>query len=230
MMFIMKVRTHNCVHLFTGPDGMGVASLPPLKQTLTICLLLSLILKILSLTTLGVSNAQLVQEGSPIAEYHQNQSVAENQSLHMALTLLETDAQFEVLRETILGVAQEQNRFQYLVQQALLATDIADKTLRDDRQRRWRSAFGEEDADDVAQVAAQEENDKVIILMEHLMQVADVFALMEDWDVYQKWNVKLFQEMHCAYANGRAAPNHPADFWYNFELGFFDFYSTYPTL
>jgi len=171
----------------------------------------------------GVPNAQLVQEGSPIAEYHQNQSVAENQSLHMALTLLETDAQFGVLRETILGVAQEHDRFQYLVQQALLATDIADKTLRDDRQRRWRSAFGEEDTDD-AHVAAQEENDKVIILMEHLMQVADVFALMEDWDVYQKWNVKLFQEMHCAYAHGRAAPNHPADFWYNFELGFFDFY------
>ena len=41
--------------------------------------------------------------------------------------------------------------------------------------------------------------------------------------VYRKWNQKLFQEMYNAFWDGRADKN-PADFWYEGELGFFDFY------
>jgi hypothetical protein len=43
------------------------------------------------------------------------------------------------------------------------------------------------------------------------------------WHIYRKWNECLFEEMHRAYKAGRAE-NNPADFWYQGELGFFDFY------
>jgi hypothetical protein len=39
----------------------------------------------------------------------------------------------------------------------------------------------------------------------------------------QKWNTRLFQEMHAAYLAGRASAN-PADTWYKGELWFFDNY------
>jgi hypothetical protein len=41
--------------------------------------------------------------------------------------------------------------------------------------------------------------------------------------VYQKWNKRLFHEMHLAYVNGRH-PTNPADSWYKGELWFFDNY------
>ena len=41
--------------------------------------------------------------------------------------------------------------------------------------------------------------------------------------VYRKWNERLFREMHAAYKAGRAAKD-PSEFWYQGEIGFFDFY------
>ena len=41
--------------------------------------------------------------------------------------------------------------------------------------------------------------------------------------VFQKWNQNLFDELYVAYLNGRMEKD-PADFWYQGEFGFFDFY------
>ena len=46
---------------------------------------------------------------------------------------------------------------------------------------------------------------------------------MQHWHVYRKWNERLFLEMAKAYHEGRSK-NHPADFWYQGEINFFDFY------
>ena len=46
---------------------------------------------------------------------------------------------------------------------------------------------------------------------------------MQHWHVYRKWNERLFAELYLAYKAGRAKKN-PADFWYQGELGFFDYY------
>lgn len=39
----------------------------------------------------------------------------------------------------------------------------------------------------------------------------------------QKWNERLFKECYKAYKEGRAAKN-PCDYWYEGEIGFYDFY------
>lgn len=45
----------------------------------------------------------------------------------------------------------------------------------------------------------------------------------QHWQIYKKWNRRLFLEMHAAFKAGRLAKD-PASFWYKGELGFFDNY------
>ena len=41
--------------------------------------------------------------------------------------------------------------------------------------------------------------------------------------LFRQWNERLFNEMYKAFADGRATKS-PEDFWYQGEIGFFDFY------
>eukprot|EP00980_Cylindrotheca_fusiformis_P019527 scaffold6768_cov109-Cylindrotheca_fusiformis.AAC.2 len=84
------------------------------------------------------------------------------------------------------------------------------------RNNRWAKAFSvdEESAVDM----------KATIVIEHIIQGADVAHTMQHWHVYQKWNEKLFVEMSQAYASGRGTAKDPALTWYQSELWFFDNY------
>jgi hypothetical protein len=46
---------------------------------------------------------------------------------------------------------------------------------------------------------------------------------MQHWHIYRKWNARLFGELYTAYREGRADKD-PSEFWYEGEIGFFDFY------
>jgi len=46
---------------------------------------------------------------------------------------------------------------------------------------------------------------------------------MQHWNIYIKWNERLFVEMYKAYKEGRTDKD-PSEFWYKGEIGFFDFY------
>jgi hypothetical protein len=67
-------------------------------------------------------------------------------------------------------------------------------------------------------------NLKASIVIEHIIQAADVSHTMQHWHVYQKWNELLFSEMYSAFKAGRGGDKNPADGWYNGELWFFDNY------
>ena len=47
---------------------------------------------------------------------------------------------------------------------------------------------------------------------------------MQHWNVYTKWNARLFKEMYKAYLDGRSGAKDPSEFWAKGEIGFFDFY------
>ncbi len=66
-------------------------------------------------------------------------------------------------------------------------------------------------------------NRKATIVIEHIIQASDVAHTMQHWNVYKRWNEKLFQEMYVAYKMGRS-PNDPSKGWYKGELWFFDNY------
>lgn len=86
--------------------------------------------------------------------------------------------------------------------------------------RRWSNAFSEEPPVESAKDIV---NRKATIVIEYMIQAADVAHTMEHWTVYRKWNSKFFFECSDAYHNGRADRD-PADYWYKGELSFFDCY------
>ena len=173
----------------------------------------------------GVPNTTLVSEHTDIASKYNNRSVAEQNSLDLAWAELMDESKYVELRATLFTDNTELIRFRKLVVNGVMATDIADKDLKTLRNNRWDKAF-KIDLDGEVQ-SKQEQRDavnrKATIVIEHLIQASDVSHTMQHWHVFRKWNQSLFEEMYEAYRTGRAATN-PADFWYQGEIGFFDYY------
>lgn len=165
----------------------------------------------------GVPNAQLVKEGSPVAELYRNKSVAEQNSFDMAWDLL-MESSYQNLRRTIYVTQEEYHRFRQLVVNGVMATDIVDKDLKGLRNKRWDVAF-----DPLQGIGPHGIKLKATIIIEHLIQASDVAHTMQHWAIYRKWNEKFYRECYKAYKQGRAE-NDPTDGWYKGELGFFDFY------
>ena len=130
------------------------------------------------------------------------------------------DPSFSNLRSTIYANAEEYKRFRQLVVNSVMATDIMDPDLKKLRNNRWDTAFAETLIDEDHAITI---NRKATIVIEHLIQASDVAHTMQHWHIYRKFNQRLFEEMYVAYMQGRSEKN-PADFWYEGELGFFDFY------
>jgi class 3 adenylate cyclase len=168
----------------------------------------------------GVPNAQLVKEKSAMAAVYNNKSVAEQNSVDLAWDLF-MDSQFSELRATLCATPDEMKRFRQLVVNSVMATDILDPDLKALRNTRWDKAFQE--GKRFVEHERDQFNRKATIVIEHLIQASDVAHTMQHWHIYCKWNERLFMEMYMAYLTGRAEKN-PADFWYQGEIGFFDFY------
>lgn len=176
----------------------------------------------------GVPNNQLVKEETDVALFYKNKSVAEQNSVDLAWSLL-MEKEFDGLRSLIYKTKEELDRFRQLVVNSVMATDIADKELGAARKARWAKAFRIVDETTGSSDGAVEENPvdavnrKATIVIEHLIQASDVSHTMQHWHVYIKWNEKLFHEMYKAFQEGRAEKD-PSENWYQGELGFFDFY------
>eukprot|EP00934_Nitzschia_sp_Nitz4_P001546 Nitzschia sp. Nitz4//scaffold248_size28759//20159//24979//NITZ4_008111-RA/size28759-snap-gene-0.11-mRNA-1//-1//CDS//3329543998//1546//frame0 len=205
-----RSSTHAAIHDHT----YGIAS-DPLTQFA--CLFSALIHDV---DHPGVPNLQLVQENKRLAEVYQNRSVAEQHSFDLAWDLF-LDSQFEVLRRTICEDDHELRRFRQLVINSVMATDLGDKELKELRNGRWAKAFA--DGADTHTHTRLGINRKATIVIEHLIQAADIAHTCQHWNIYRKWNSRLFYECYMAFEQGRAEKN-PADYWYEGELGFFDFY------
>jgi len=166
----------------------------------------------------GVPNAQLVKEGAEVARMYNNRSVAEQNSVDLAMGLL-LEPRFKNLRSQIYTNVSEYKRFRQLVVNSVMATDIVDKDLKKLQQDRWETAFGDTTGED----AQTSTNRKATIVIEHLIQASDVSHTMQHWSIYRKWNERFFFECYQAYRDGRAEKD-PTETWYKGEIGFFDFY------
>lgn len=167
----------------------------------------------------GVTNAQLVKEDNPLAIKYNGQSVAEQNSVDKAWDMF-MSSDYAEFRALLCPTEVEMKRFRQLVVNAVMATDIVDKELKNARNARWEKAFSESDKEcspiDV-------NNRKATIVIEHLIQASDVAHTMQHWFVFRKWNERLYHEMYKAYKEGRSSTD-PSEFWYKGEIGFFDFY------
>jgi len=166
----------------------------------------------------GVPNAQLTKEKTRLAELYRDKSIAEQNSVDLAWTLL-MEGNFKNLRKTIYQSEAEFKRFRALVVNTVLATDIMDTELGSLRRALWNKAFNEEVVEDPMTSL----NRKATIVIEHIIQASDIAHTMQHWHIYRKWNSRLFEELYKAYTEGRSDKN-PAQTWYQGEIGFFDFY------
>ena len=115
---------------------------------------------------------------------------------------------FKDLRFAIYGNSTEDMmRFRQAVVAVVLATDIFDKELNDLRKGRWTKAFSE----DLLEDESVRKDFKATIVIEHLIQASDVSHTMQHWQIYRKWNERLFLEMYNAYRAGRMGKD-PATF------------------
>ena len=177
----------------------------------------------------GVSNAQSVVEKSHLAVLYKEKSVAEQNSIDLAWTLF-ADVRFAELRDSICPTPVHLDRFYKLFVKSLLATDISDKDLVAARKETWKQAFlgnGSSNSDtEDEDLKANREIYQANATLELIMQAADVSHTMQQWQVYQKWNRRLFIENTRAHEAGRklssTAPP-PSVGWFEGELGFFDF-------
>jgi 3'5'-cyclic nucleotide phosphodiesterase len=167
----------------------------------------------------GVSNGQLINEDPKLAAHYKGKSVAEQNSVDLAWTVL-MSPDYDMLRTAVFSTETELRRFRSLLVNSIIATDIFDKELGTLRKNRWNKAFYETSSEDSSREAKSR---KATIVIEHLIQASDVAHTMQHWHVYQKWNQRLFDEMMMAYKNGRSDKD-PSLGWYQGELWFFDNY------
>jgi class 3 adenylate cyclase len=176
----------------------------------------------------GVPNAQLVLEQHPLTALFKNRSVAEQYSLTLSWDLLLED-RFKAFRSCLYTTEAELLRFRHLVVNGVMATDIADEALKNLRNARWAKAFDEHKtmtpmaSPSILEQTKADVDRKATIVIEHLIQASDIAHTMQHWHVYRKWNERLFTEMYQAFLDGRADKD-PSTFWYQGEIGFFDFY------
>eukprot|EP00934_Nitzschia_sp_Nitz4_P002763 Nitzschia sp. Nitz4//scaffold207_size38617//10//3538//NITZ4_007669-RA/size38617-snap-gene-0.0-mRNA-1//1//CDS//3329541587//2753//frame0 len=164
----------------------------------------------------GVTNQQLVLEGSELADKYKNKSCAEQNSFEVAWDCL-MENRFAALRACIYSSQEELDKFRRIVVNSVMATDVLDKSLNQARKKRFITAFKNSDSH------LQSDNDKkATVVIEYLMQISDVAHTMQHWHVFRKWNERLFEETYHAFLSGRS-PEDPSINWYENELTFFDY-------
>jgi 3'5'-cyclic nucleotide phosphodiesterase len=169
----------------------------------------------------GVSNMQLVKEGSLLALQYNNKAVAEQNSIDIAWAVFMAD-EYSAFRHAVCPSHHQLRRLRQLVVNSVISTDIVDKDLKESRNSRWEKAFLQETSLPSADIH-HITNRRATLVLEHLIQASDVSHCMQHWQVYRKWNERLFLEMREAYFSGRGDRD-PAEYWYEGELAFFDFY------
>lgn len=172
----------------------------------------------------GLPNTILIEQQRPVAAKYQNKCVAEQNSIDVAWGILMLP-KFAQLRDAIFATPQEQQRFRQLVVNAVLATDILDNELHYLRKKRWDTAFdaGNNDPERHTQQQQQQQHRKATIVMEHIIQASDVAHTMQHWQIFCKWNERLFLEQYKAYV-AEETDRDPAQGWYSEQIGFFDSY------
>jgi hypothetical protein len=210
-----RAREHSATHEALHDHTYGITSDP---LTRFACVFSALIHDI---DHPGVPNPRFIEENEQLATIYKKRSVAEQNSFDLAWNLLMDDT-FSRLRKAICSNDTEFCRFRQIVVNSVMATDLGDKESKELRNGRWKHAFtGGDQIQEETQ--SNSTNRKATIVIEHLIQAADVAHTCQHWNLYRKWNERLFQECYKAFRDGRAEKN-PVDGWYEGEMGFYDFY------
>lgn len=164
----------------------------------------------------GVTNPRRNEEDPSLAQKYKSRSIAEQNSVDIAWDLLMAD-RFKHLQQCLFSTKTELTRFRQLLVNLVMATDIFEREMKSIRESRWDRVFHSDISSSLS--TSEFRNLKAAIVIEHIIQAADVAHTMQHWKVYVKWNECLFREMYRAYQDGRSDKD-PSDGWYKGELWF----------
>lgn len=153
-----------------------------------------------------------------MAARYGGKSTAEQNSVDIGWGIFMEPA-FDDLRRCVFETQNDLQRFRQMVVNSVIATDISDDELKSMRERRWAMAFTERAPPDDPEVFRQ----RATIVLECILQAADVCHTMQHWTIYRKWNRSLFEETYDAYKCGRLEYD-PSPSWDDTELSFFNDY------
>ena len=128
----------------------------------------------------GVSNDQLVKENNHIAQKYNNKSPAENHSLSLSWNML-MKPEFQDLVNCICPTPRDLVNLEKMVMNAVLATDVFDKELKEGRNARWEKVFSESSINQNFKSAENFDHVKALIVLEYLIQASDVVHTMQHW-------------------------------------------------
>lgn len=141
----------------------------------------------------GVPNGQLSKEEPEMGAKYKEESVAEQNSVDIAWDRL-MDPKYKELQACIFTSDKELKRFRQYVVNLVMATDIFNKRMKELRNLRWEKAFSMADTSESETVSlvsstkhgsvASDEvgtNLKATIVLEHIIQAADVSHTMQHW-------------------------------------------------
>ena len=171
---------------------------------------------------MGVSNQQLVKNGSPLSTSYKKRCISEQNSVDISWWLLMKE-DFDDLRSSIYSNASERRQFRQVLVNSVIATDVSDSKMKQHRESNWKKAFAENTKSKRRNFVDPHEkrNLQVTSIVECLMQVADSSFRNQSYGLYKKWNERLFEESLTAYHAGQLEVN-PAMHWYKSELEHFD--------
>ena len=136
----------------------------------------------------------------------------------MAWDLLTDDA-YADLRSAIYQSDEEKNLFRQILVNCIVSTDLFDKDLKQRFDSRWNVAFSRSRAP--LEDHARHRNLQATLIVETLAQASDIAHAMQHWQVYRKWNIRLFEEVYQSFADKRLDDD-PTEDWFQNEVDFFD--------
>lgn len=173
----------------------------------------------------GLSNQQLIRLNTPEAIKYNGRCVAEQHSCFLSRPLV-LHPEFDQFRACLFD-SKPQNiaKYRKFMVNAVIATDIGDKELRDMRQRRWSKTMeqGLYPTPGTCKWTKQDTDRRATIILEYLIQASDIVHSMQSWEMYTKFNRRLFRELYCTFVTGENDVDPRLD-WFQGEIGFFDFY------
>jgi hypothetical protein len=173
----------------------------------------------------GFTNLQLAKVQGPIAWKCRNKSVAEQNAVDFALSILKRPA-FRELQSCICPTFLDYQRFSKLLVNTVVRAAIApDQDLQSSTNLKWDGALLN-CAEEVSSMGSSTTNSNCPAhIVECIVQASDLAHRMQHWQIYTKWNARLLEEINIAYRDRPSddpAERWAVEHWYEGELAFFD--------
>jgi hypothetical protein len=148
--------------------------------------------------------------------------------LDLAWDLLMDDA-YANLRSAIYQSEEEKSIFRQVLVNCIISTDLFDTDLKKRFDSRWKRAFPEPRGSmrqSTRQSLRQKTKPEILnlqatLIMETMVQASDIAHTMQHWQVYRKWNSRLYEEAYQSYVDKRRDTD-PSEDWYQSEIDFFE--------